>query len=142
MDDAHPGALVSGSDSSAALTPETTSVFPQSLPHSLEEAYALSENVALYSHTVPEASVLARQLAHRSVSLCHSFEDLLLLLEVDEVDVIVFANDVGLQERSYVMRWAQIFKPSVRCRSYEEFSAQGPGLGSQRQQPAKATFVA
>ena len=46
---------------------------------------------------------------------CKTFEELLLHLENDLVEGIVFDSSVSQQECRYIMGWARIFKPHVRC---------------------------
>lgn len=71
-----------------------------------------------YSHsdsdeTAEELDLWAHQAG--AIELCDNFDTLLTLLEDDCVDGIVFDRSVAQQEIQYISRWANIFKPSIRC---------------------------
>jgi hypothetical protein len=55
-----------------------------------------------------------------SLILCASVDELLLLLESDAIEQIVFGPSVSLHERTYISRWARIFKPSLTCIDLDE----------------------
>jgi hypothetical protein len=74
----------------------------------------------LYSHGSRKA--LVRDMdALKFLSVCHSLEDLLLLLERDAIDVLVFDEGLHDQECAYVTGWARIFKPGLVCEPSSTF---------------------
>lgn len=64
----------------------------------------------IYSHDA-QTSVLSGSSTTDVV--CSSFEQLLLLLEDDRVETILFDSTISSHERNYITGWARIFRPSL-----------------------------
>lgn len=88
----------------------TTSTHHNSEPEPEEDS--TRERVAvLYSHSAPP--IATQHNAPPSTAVCSSFEQLLLLLEDDRVDSILFDKSISHHEQAYITGWAKIFRPSV-----------------------------
>ena len=73
-------------------------------------------NVQIQSSSESKSSVGISQAFDEAETIdCKSFEELLLHLENDMVEAIVFDSTVSQHECRYIMGWARIFKPNVRC---------------------------
>ena len=100
--------VVSHSEAGAAQAP-----LP---PDTLQDDFLEPRLVVRYTHTnAPTQIENVYPAAAAEIIDCKSFEELLLHLENDLVEAIVFDGSVSVHECKYIMGWARIFKPSVRC---------------------------
>ena len=97
----------------------------QQTPEKLERALARS---VLFTHG-PRKPVDRDASGLSSLSECRSLEDLLLLLERDAIDSLVFDESILEHERAHVSGWARIFKPTLTCESHASFLRRLFGAG-------------
>ncbi|MBM3382459.1 MAG: hypothetical protein FJY29_08480 [Betaproteobacteria bacterium] len=92
----------------------TTSVahpaFEDHLEVDSEDTPAQERIAVIYSH---DPAVNTPKGFSPDTVVCFSFEQLLLLLEGDRVDAILFDATVSHHEKAYITGWARIFRPTL-----------------------------
>jgi hypothetical protein len=104
-----------GDASQAKRFPEATDPYTRpALEDDLDfehEDEATQERISVvYSH---DPAVITHHGLTSQAVVCSTFEQLLLLLEDDRVDSILFDATISHHEKAYITGWARIFRPSL-----------------------------
>jgi hypothetical protein len=105
MGDASQAKRFSESNDSLAHSP-----LDNDLEVDIEEAFSNERITVIYSH---DPNVAVSQGIDPQAVICSTFEQLLLLLEDDRVEAILFDNDINHHERAYITGWSRIFRPTL-----------------------------